>query len=122
MSVPASQSPAPDPRRRRTAMAAGAVLLTLATAACSDIDRTAVGVVSYTTGARQAVMVFSPNVRGCHRLAPTGATYVNNNTLVDMIMYPARNCTGKPTTYIGSQLANNVARNTAPWRSYTFVH
>jgi len=122
MPVPASQSPAPDPRRRRTAMAAGAVLLTLATAACSELDRTAVGVVSYSTGAEQAVTVTSPNVKGCHRLAPTGATYVDNDTLVDMVMYPARDCTGKPTTYIGSRHANNVAPKTAPWRSYTFVH
>lgn len=122
MSVPASQSPAPDPRRRHTAMAAGAVLLALATTACSELDRTAVGVVSYTTGAQQVVMVVSPNVSGCHRLSPTGARYVNNNTLTDMIMYPARDCAGEPTTYIGSKLANSVARTAAPWRSYTFVH
>ncbi|MFJ8307563.1 MULTISPECIES: hypothetical protein [unclassified Streptomyces] len=122
MSVPASQSPAPASRRRRAAIVAGAVLLALATAACSELDRTAIGTISYSTGTEQPVMLTSPKVRGCHRLPPTGATYLNNNTLVDMVMYPTPNCTGKATTYIGSRFANNVAPKAPPWRSYTFVH
>ncbi|MFI6683460.1 hypothetical protein [Streptomyces sp. NPDC050485] len=122
MSVPASQPRTPASRRRRTAIVAGTVLFALATAACSELDRTAVGTVSYSTGTAQAVTLTSPKVRGCHRLPPTGATYVNNNTLVDMVMYPTPDCTGKVTTYIGSKFADNVAPKAAPWRSYTFVH
>ncbi|MEU9096238.1 hypothetical protein [Streptomyces sp. NPDC048361] len=123
MSVTASQSPAPaSRRRRRTRIVAGAVLLTLATTACSSLGRTAVGTVSYPVGPDHAISLTSPKVRGCHRVLPTGTSEVFNNTLVDMIMYRTPDCTGKDTTYIGSRLTNNVAPQAPPWRSYSFVH
>ncbi|MET9360843.1 hypothetical protein ABZX93_08025 [Streptomyces sp. NPDC006632] len=123
MSVTASQSPAPaSRRRRRTRIAAGAVLLTLATTACSSLGRTAVGTVSYPVGRNAAVSLTSPKVTGCHRVLPAGTNEVFNNTLVDMVMYRTPDCTGKDTTYIGSRLTNNVAPQAPPWRSYSFVH
>ncbi|MFE9121211.1 hypothetical protein [Streptomyces sp. NPDC007172] len=123
MSVPASQSPAPTSRRRRQRrLTAGAVLLVLATTACSSLGRTAVGTVSYAIGPETSVTLTSPKVSGCHRLPPSGTTQVYNNTLVDMVMYRTPNCTGKDTVYLGSRLANNVAPKALPWRSYSFVH
>ncbi|GGT96117.1 hypothetical protein [Streptomyces violascens] len=123
MSVPASQSPArTSHRRRRTRLAAGVVLLTLATTACSSLGRTSVGTITYSIGPETSVMLTSPKVRGCHKLPPSGTTELYNNTLVDMVMYRTSDCTGKDTTYIGSRLANNVAPKAAPWRSYSFVH
>lgn len=122
MSVPASQSPARPARRRRARIAAGAVLLALATTACSSLGRTSVGTVTYSIGADTDVKLTSPKVRGCHRLPPSGTTELYNNTLVDMVMYRTPDCTGKDTTYIGSRLANNTAPKAAPWRSYSFVH
>ncbi|WP_438294429.1 hypothetical protein [Streptomyces sp. HUAS TT7] len=123
MSVPASQSPArTSHRRRRTRLAAGAVLLTLATTACSSLGRTSVGTITYSIGPETSVMLTSPKVRGCHKLPPSGTTELYNNTLVDMVMYRTPDCTGKDTTYIGSRLANNTAPKALPWRSFSFVH
>ncbi|MFG3285941.1 hypothetical protein [Streptomyces sp. NPDC048111] len=123
MSVPASQSPAPtSSRRRRAKIAAGAALLIVATTACSALGRTAVGTIAYPIGPETAITLTSPKVTGCHRLPPSGATEVRNNTLVDMVMYRTPDCTGKDSIYLGSRLTNNIAPNTRPWRSYSFVH
>ncbi|MER0445009.1 hypothetical protein ABR738_10585 [Streptomyces sp. Edi4] len=122
MSVTASQSPAPSRRRRRTRIVTGAVLLALATTACSSLGRTAVGTISYTAGSDRSTTLTSPKVRGCHRLPPAGTKQVLNNTLVDMVMYRTPDCTGKDTTYIGSRLTDNAAPRAAAWRSYSFVH
>lgn len=137
MSVPVSQlaphpsEPSPSGRstwvrsastRRRLGFAAGAALLTLATAACSGLDRTAVGTFSYATSAERIVKISSPPIKGCHRMAPTGATAVHNNTLVDVRVYRTQDCRGKEMVYIPSRLGDNIAPNTPPWRSYAFVH
>ncbi|WP_369379871.1 hypothetical protein [Streptomyces sp. cg36] len=133
MSVPVSQlapSPSPSPSasarhasaRRRLAVAAGAALLVLGTGACSALGRSAVGTFSYSTAAERIVKISSPSVKGCHRTAPAGATAVLNNTLVDVRMYRTPDCSGKDPKYIPSRLSDNIAPNTLPWRSYTFVH
>ncbi|GAA0610574.1 hypothetical protein [Streptomyces crystallinus] len=134
MSVPVSQlaprpsepSPSAPGRsgaaRRRLGFAAGALLLTFATAACAGLGRTAVGTFSYATSAERIVKISSPPIKGCHRMAPTGATAVLNNTLADVRLYRTLDCRGKEMVYIPSRLGDNIAPNTLPWRSYAFVH
>ncbi|MFD3727064.1 hypothetical protein [Streptomyces sp. NPDC058671] len=108
--------------RRRLTTATGAVLLTLAVAGCSGLGRTAVGTIEYETEREAAVMVTSPLVKGCHRLAPAGATKVENNTLVDIVLYPTRDCEGKDSTYLPSNSGDGIVPGSPPWRSYSVVH
>ncbi|MEV6553437.1 hypothetical protein AB0M57_32770 [Streptomyces sp. NPDC051597] len=127
---PAEPSPSTarrPPRRRsasagRLALTGGAALLALAASACANLDRTAVGTFSYATSAERVVKIGSPPVKGCHRMAPTGATAVHNNTLADVRLYRTLDCRGKEMTYVPSRLGDNIAPNTPPWRSYAFVH
>ncbi|MFF8834539.1 hypothetical protein [Streptomyces sp. NPDC015130] len=109
--------------RRRLTTATGAVLLTFAVAGCSGLGRSAVGTITYETERELAITVTSPSVNGCHRLlAPSGVTRVENETLVDIIMYPTRDCRGKINTYIPTSTSNNIAPGALPWRSYSVVH
>ncbi|GAA2955214.1 MULTISPECIES: hypothetical protein [Streptomycetaceae] len=109
-------------RRRRAGIAAGAALLTLAVTGCSGLGRTAVGPVTYTTERDRVVSVNSPSVKGCHRMAPAGAHEVVNRTLIDMILYRTRDCTGGGTTYVATTFTDVNAPRSLPWRSYRFVH
>lgn len=109
-------------RRRRTGIAAGATLLTLALTGCSGLGRTAVGPVTYTTGRDRVVNVQSPVVTGCHEMAPAGAHEVINRTLIDMILYRTRDCSGGGTTYVATTLTDVNSPRSLPWRSYRFVH
>ncbi|WP_418956430.1 hypothetical protein [Streptomyces tritici] len=106
---------------RRLGLAAAAALLPLAVAGCSGLGRSAVGTITYETGHEVEVTVTSPSVKGCHRLAPAGATRIENETLVDVVLYPTRDCRG-PSTYVPSNSGNSVVPGTLPWRSYTVVH
>ncbi|MET9930633.1 MULTISPECIES: hypothetical protein [unclassified Streptomyces] len=108
--------------RRRLTTATGAVLLTLAVAGCSGLGRTAVGTISYETEREAGVTVTSPSVKGCHRLAPSGATKVENNTLVDIVLYPTLDCRGKDSTYLPSDTTDEIVPDTLPWRSYSVIH
>ncbi|MEV7672302.1 hypothetical protein ACWDNT_07940 [Streptomyces sp. NPDC000963] len=108
--------------RRRLTTATGAVLLTLAVAGCSGLGRTAVGTISYETEREVGVTVTSPSVKGCHRLAPSGATRVENNTLVDIVLYPTLDCRGKDSTYLPSDTTDEIVPETLPWRSYSVIH
>ncbi|WP_328909567.1 hypothetical protein OG230_08730 [Streptomyces sp. NBC_00234] len=108
-------------RRRRLGIAAGATLLILTVSGCSGLGRTAVGPVTYTTERHAVISVNSPGVKGCHRL-PLGAHEVHNGTLIDMILYPNRNCQGGDTTYVATTLTDVTAPRSQPWRSYTLVH
>ncbi|MFE0698629.1 hypothetical protein [Streptomyces sp. NPDC058872] len=108
--------------RRRLTTATGAVLLTLAVAGCSGLGRTAVGTLAYETERELAVVVTSPSVKGCHRLAPSGVTKVENNTLVDIVLYPTRDCQGKESIYVPTKTSNRVAPGALPWRSYSVIH
>ncbi|MER7912305.1 hypothetical protein ACFUGD_03210 [Streptomyces sp. NPDC057217] len=108
--------------RRRLTTATGAVLLTLAVAGCSGLGRTAVGTIEYETGRDVGVMVTSPSVKGCHRLAPAGATSVENNTLVDIVLYPTPDCRGEESTYLPASTGEHIVPDTPPWRSYSVIH
>jgi hypothetical protein len=109
-------------RRRRLGIAFGVTLLALAASGCSGLGRTAVGPVTYTTEREAVVQVNSPPVRGCHRIAPAGAHEVENETLVDVILYRTRDCTGDRTTYVPTRFSDVTAPGSGPWRSYSFVH
>ncbi|MGW4031960.1 hypothetical protein ACWEFL_22060 [Streptomyces sp. NPDC004838] len=102
--------------------AAGAVLLTVALAGCSGLGRTAVGPLSYDTAGAKHVTVTSPPVKGCHRLAPSGAVAVTNETLVDIIMYPTTDCSGQASIYVATGTGDVIAPRSGPWQSYSVVH
>ncbi|MFF0476058.1 hypothetical protein [Streptomyces sp. NPDC004284] len=108
--------------RRRLTTATGAVLLTLAVAGCSGLGRSAVGTITYETQRDLLVTVTSPSVKGCHRLAPSGVTKVENNSLNDIVMYRTRDCTGGNSIYVPSATGDKIAPDTLPWRSYSVVH
>ncbi|MEU9292919.1 MULTISPECIES: hypothetical protein [unclassified Streptomyces] len=108
--------------RRRLTTATGSVLLTLALAGCSGLGRTAVGTLLYETERDVAVLVTSPSVKGCHRLAPTGVTKIENNTLNDIVLYRTRDCKGQDSIYLPSNSGDKIAPGSLPWRSYTVVH
>ncbi|MFJ9828317.1 hypothetical protein ACIRSU_28710 [Streptomyces sp. NPDC101160] len=107
---------------RRLTIATGAALLSLAVTGCSGLGRSMVGTVSYETGRGLGVRVTSPSVKGCHRLAPAGATKVENSTLVDMRLYRTRNCDAPHNTYLPSNSGDEIAPGTLPWRSYSVIH
>ncbi|WP_306326815.1 hypothetical protein [Streptomyces venezuelae] len=109
--------------RRRLTTATGAVLLTLSVAGCSGLGRTMVGTLSYETEREFVVTETSPSVNGCHRLlAPAGVTRVENNTLVDIRLFPTRDCKGKHNIYLPTNSSNSVAPGALPWRSYNVIH
>ncbi|MDF6021755.1 hypothetical protein [Streptomyces sp. JH34] len=112
----------PTVLRRRAGAAVGATLLALAVTGCSGLGRTAVGPVSYTTGKDEVVSVNSPSVKGCHAMTADGATKVDNHTLIDMVLYTSRDCSGQGTAYVATTFSDTNAAGAEPWRSYTFVH
>ncbi|WP_137990045.1 hypothetical protein [Streptomyces vilmorinianum] len=107
---------------RRLGTAAGAALLTLAVAGCSGLGRTAVGTLSYETERELVITVTSPSVNGCHRLAPSGVTRVENRTLNDIVLYRTLDCRGERSIYVATNTSDTIAPGTLPWRSYTVVH
>ncbi|MER8045041.1 hypothetical protein [Streptomyces sp. NPDC094032] len=108
--------------RRRLTTATGAALLALAVTGCSGLGRTMVGTLTYETGHRFVVTVTSPLVTGCHRLGPSGATKVENNTLVDIQLYRTLDCKGKNSIYVATSSGDEIARGSLPWRSYSVIH
>ncbi|WP_328889583.1 hypothetical protein [Streptomyces sp. NBC_00316] len=114
--------PVIDHRRRRLGIAAGTALLTLSVAGCSGLGRTAVGPVTYVTQRDAVINVNSPSVRGCHQLDPAGAKEVINGTLIDIILYRTRNCTGPGSTYVATTLSDMNPPSALPWRSFSTVH
>ncbi|MFF8957908.1 hypothetical protein [Streptomyces sp. NPDC014894] len=105
---------------RRLTGAAGAVLLTLAVAGCSGLGRTAPGTVTYLTPAHRPQLVSNPPVTGCHELEG-GAVSVDNDTLVDMQLYPTEDCSGD-STYVATTTSDVTAPGSAPWRAYSLIH
>ncbi|MFE4451631.1 hypothetical protein [Streptomyces sp. NPDC056796] len=110
------------PALRRTGIAVGAALLTLAVTGCSGLGRTAVGPVTYTTDQDRIVSVNSPSVKGCHTMAPAGARTVENRTLIDMVLYTTPDCSGQGTAYVATTFTDTDAAHAQPWRSYRFIH
>uniref|UniRef100_A0AAU3H2Z5 Lipoprotein n=1 Tax=Streptomyces sp. NBC_01401 TaxID=2903854 RepID=A0AAU3H2Z5_9ACTN len=114
----------PTVLRRRAGIAAGAALLTLTVTGCSGLGRTAVGPVSYSVEKDQAkvVTVHSPSVKGCHTMDPAGAGKIDNRTLVDLVLYTTKDCTGRASAYVATTFSDTNAARALPWRSYRFVH
>ncbi|MFJ8750846.1 hypothetical protein ACIREO_16125 [Streptomyces sp. NPDC102441] len=112
----------PTVLRRRAGIATGTALLALAVTGCSGLGRTAVGPVSYTTEQDKVVTVHSPSVKGCHTMEPAGAGKIDNRTLVDIVLYATRDCSGRGTAYVPTTFSDTNAPRALPWRSYRFVH
>ncbi|GAA2239286.1 hypothetical protein GCM10010232_27770 [Streptomyces amakusaensis] len=108
--------------RRRLAPAAGAVFLALTLAGCSGLGRTAPGTYSYDTPGHRHVLESNPLVTGCHKLGEDGALKLENNTLVDMQMYPTEDCSGESSAYIATTTSNVVAPGAVPWRAFSLIH
>ena len=109
---------------RRPGIHAGALLLMLATAGCSAMDSNAVGTLIYHTTEGQVLQIDSPSVDGCHQLAPSGAKYIANNTLNDLILYTGPDCHSLGNTetfYLATQMSNPGVPGQDPWRSFTVV-
>ncbi|HEY9368587.1 hypothetical protein [Streptomyces sp.] len=107
---------------RRLGIAAAATLMSFAVVGCSGLGRTAVGTLTYETERELVVTVTSPSVNGCHRLAPSGVTRLENRTLLDLVLYPTRNCSGDVSTYVATNTSDTIAPRARLWHSYTVVH
>ncbi|RSS81011.1 hypothetical protein [Streptomyces sp. WAC06614] len=112
---------------RRVGAITGAAALLLLTATACSAGKTTVGELSF-RGADSPVVVTHSNtsVSGCHRIGlPRGAAHVQNNTLVDVIVYRSPYCQKTEKldgTYVPTNSSNVTAPDTLPWRSYSVVH
>ncbi|MFD3546713.1 hypothetical protein ACFWUW_14075 [Streptomyces sp. NPDC058655] len=65
-------------------------------------------------------------VKGCHRIdIPRGATHVENNTRVDVVLYRTANCKkvdGDDGVYVATTLSDLTAPASRPWRSFSVIH
>ncbi|MEU3064652.1 hypothetical protein AB0P12_22290 [Streptomyces subrutilus] len=113
--------------RRRIGAITGAAALLLSATACSGLGRSTVGVLTF-SGHDSPVQVSYSNtlVKGCHRIAvPRGATHVENNTLVDVVLYRTEDCRKGERdegVYVATTLSNVTAPHTLPWRSFSVIH
>ncbi|WP_328539364.1 hypothetical protein [Streptomyces sp. NBC_00344] len=107
---------------RRLGVIAGALILPFAVAGCSGLGRSAVGTISYVTPTDRVVTVSNPGVTRCHPLLRGGAKAVANHTMIDMVLYPGRGCTGTPSSYNATTLNARVTPPLRTWRSYSLVH
>ncbi|MFG2573042.1 hypothetical protein [Streptomyces sp. NPDC048481] len=117
-------------RRSRARRRAGAVLLLLAVAGCSN--GSALGTIEYTGPGGRIVKIQSPSHEGCHRL-PGGARSVRNHTLDDIRLYANESCvlteagddqrgrTGGESFYLGTQSSVAFTPGQSLWRSYSVV-
>ncbi|MEV8535458.1 hypothetical protein [Streptomyces sp. NPDC051211] len=112
---------------RRIHTLTGAVALLLTATACSGLGRTTVGMLSFRGHDSPAEVSYtSTPVKGCHKITlPHGATHVENNTLVDIVLYRTENCEKADRDdgiYVGTTLSNVTAPDSLPWRSFSVVH
>ncbi|MEU7725547.1 hypothetical protein AB0B78_09895 [Streptomyces sp. NPDC040724] len=113
--------------RRRFSILAGAAALLLTATACSGLGRNTVGMLTF-RGHDSPVEVSYSNtlVTGCHRIAiPKGATHVENNTLVDVVLYRTEDCRKTDRAdgiYVATTLSNVTAPESLPWRSFSVIH
>ncbi|MDX3534539.1 hypothetical protein PV721_09175 [Streptomyces sp. MB09-01] len=113
--------------RRRISILAGAAALLLTATACSGLGRNTVGMLTF-RGHDSPVEVSYSNtlVTGCHKIAiPRGATHVENNTLVDIVLYRTENCRKTDLAdgiYVATTLSNVTAPESLPWRSFSVIH
>lgn len=115
--------------RRHAGRRAGAIVLMLAVAGCTD---SAMGTIVYTTPAKRKVVIQSPPGEGCHRF-PGGAYNATNYTLDDIRLYTNEHCvltsagkdqsgrTGGESLYLATQTSVNFAPGQSPWLSYYVV-
>ncbi|WP_327279957.1 MULTISPECIES: hypothetical protein [unclassified Streptomyces] len=112
---------------RRIGVITAAAALLLTATACSGMGRSTVGVLTFRGNDSPAFLSYSNTpVQGCHKIVlPKGATHVENNTLVDIILYRTENCEepkGADGIYVATTLSNVTAPVSLPWRSFSVVH
>ncbi|MEU8779139.1 hypothetical protein [Streptomyces sp. NPDC048606] len=115
--------------RRRIGVITGAAALLLTATACSGLGRSTVGMLSFRSHDSPVEVSYSNTlVRGCHPIAlPEGAAHVENNTLVDIVLYRSLDCAKEDEdrpegTYVATTLSNVTAPHTRPWRSFRVIH
>ncbi len=112
---------------RRIGVMTGVAALLLTATACSGLGRSTVGMLSF-RGHDSPVEVSYSNtpVKGCHRIeVPHGATHVENNTLVDVVLYRTPDCSKgdrEDGIYVATTLSNVTAPASLPWRSFRVIH
>ncbi|MFF5183922.1 hypothetical protein ACFY30_09050 [Streptomyces sp. NPDC000345] len=116
--------------RSRAGRRAGAVVLVLAAAGCTEHN--AMGTIEYTTPAKRVVKIQSPSDEDCHQM-PGGAHQVTNYTVSDIRLYANDDCvltkagddqsgrTGGESFYLGTQMSVEFTPGQTPWRSYSVV-
>ncbi|MFJ9077253.1 hypothetical protein ACIRO3_18735 [Streptomyces sp. NPDC102278] len=112
---------------RRIGVITGAAALLLAATACSGLGRSTVGMLTFRGHESPVELSYSNTpVKGCHKIAiPRGATHVENNTLVDVVLYRTPNCEKTDRAdgiYVATTLSNVTAPDTLPWRSFSVIH
>ncbi|MGI5446624.1 hypothetical protein ACQEVM_12830 [Streptomyces sp. CA-243310] len=112
---------------RRIGVITGAAALLLTATACSGLGRSTVGMLTFRGHESPVELSYSNTpVRGCHKIAiPRGATHVENNTLVDIVLYRTPNCEKTDRAdgiYVATTLSNVTAPRTLPWRSFSVIH
>ncbi|MER5779912.1 hypothetical protein ABT144_37565 [Streptomyces sp. NPDC002039] len=112
---------------RRIGVITGAAALLLTATACSGLGRSTVGMLTFRGHESPVVLSYSNTpVTGCHKIAiPRGATHVENNTLVDIVLYRTPNCQKTDRAdgiYVATTLSNVTAPRTLPWRSFSVIH
>ncbi|MEV6688353.1 hypothetical protein AB0N28_23900 [Streptomyces sp. NPDC051130] len=112
---------------RRIGVITGAALLLTATATACSAGKTTVGGLSFRAqdGPAEVTYLNTP-VQGCHKIGlPRGAAHVDNNTLVDVILYRTPGCQKADRAdgvYIPTSTSNVTAPGSLPWRSFSVVH
>ncbi|MCX4825730.1 hypothetical protein OG883_39010 [Streptomyces sp. NBC_01142] len=112
--------------RRRIRVITGAALLLLTATACSA-GKTTVGTLSFRAHDSPVEVTYSNTpVQGCHRIGlPHGAAHVENNTLVDVVLYRTPQCQKTDEAvgiYVPTTTSNVTAPGSLPWRSFSVVH
>ncbi|WP_030154164.1 hypothetical protein [Streptomyces sp. NRRL S-244] len=112
---------------RRIGVITAAAALLLTATACSGLGRSTVGMLTFRSHDSPAELSYSnTSVNGCHRIAlPKGATHVENNTLVDVVLYRTADCStplGNEGIYVATTLSNVTAPVSLPWRSFSVIH
>ncbi|MFE5807088.1 hypothetical protein [Streptomyces sp. NPDC056491] len=113
--------------RRRISIIAGVAALLLTASACSGLGRSTVGMLSFRGHDSPVELSYSNTlVVGCHKIGiPEGATHVENNTLVDIVLYRTDNCQepeGADGIYVATTLSDVTAPVSRPWRSFSVIH
>lgn len=112
--------------RRHIRVITGAALLLLTATACSA-GKTTVGTLSFRAHDSPVEVTYSNTpVQGCHRIGlPHGAAHVENNTLVDVVLYRTPKCQKTDEAvgiYVPTTTSNVTAPGTLPWRSFSVIH